>query len=102
MRISDWSSDVCSSDLPDMPPAAFQDLWDTLHARKPWLGLVKNRRKDGGFYWVLANAAPIYEDGEVTGYASVRVQPTQEQIDAAQDFYDDINAGNSQNGRAHV
>ncbi|MGB3287888.1 MAG: methyl-accepting chemotaxis protein [Burkholderiaceae bacterium] len=78
---------------PDMPPAAFQDLWDTLQARKPWLGLVKNRRKDGGYYWVLANAAPVYEHGEVTGYASVRVQPTQEQIDAAQEFYDDINAG---------
>jgi aerotaxis receptor len=80
---------------PDMPPAAFQDLWDTLHARKPWLGLVKNRRKDGGFYWVLANAVPIFEHGEVTGYASVRIQPTQEQIDAAQEFYDDINAGNN-------
>jgi aerotaxis receptor len=80
---------------PDMPSAAFQDLWDTLQARKPWLGLVKNRRKDGGFYWVLANAVPIFEHGEVTGYASVRIQPTQEQIDAAQEFYDDINAGNS-------
>ncbi len=78
---------------PDMPPAAFQDLWDSMHARKPWLGLVKNRRKDGGFYWVLANVVPIYEHGEVVGYASVRVQPTQEQIDAAQEFYDDINAG---------
>ena len=80
---------------PDMPPAAFQDLWDSLHARRPWLGMVKNRRKDGGYYWVLANAAPIYEHGEVTGYASVRIKPTQEQIDAAQAFYDDIKAGNS-------
>ena len=78
---------------PDMPPAAFQDLWDTLNAGKPWLGLVKNRRKDGGFYWVLANAAPIHEHGEIAGHASVRVKATQEQIDAAQKFYDDINAG---------
>ncbi|WP_442597298.1 methyl-accepting chemotaxis protein [Parapusillimonas sp. JC17] len=78
---------------PDMPPEAFQDLWDTLHARKPWLGLVKNRRKDGGYYWVLANAAPIYEDGEVTGYASVRIKPTEDQVAAAQEFYEQINAG---------
>ncbi|MEB2401916.1 MAG: methyl-accepting chemotaxis protein [Alcaligenaceae bacterium] len=78
---------------PDMPPEAFQDLWDTLHAKKPWLGLVKNRRKDGGYYWVLANAAPIFEGGEVTGYASVRIKPTDEQIAAAQEFYDQVNAG---------
>ncbi|NGM87596.1 PAS domain-containing protein [Parapusillimonas sp. SGNA-6] len=78
---------------PDMPASAFQDLWDTLHAGKPWLGLVKNRRKDGGFYWVLANVAPIFEHGEVTGYASVRVKASDEQIEAAQDFYDRINAG---------
>ncbi|QAA92964.1 methyl-accepting chemotaxis protein [Pollutimonas thiosulfatoxidans] len=80
---------------PDMPPEAFQDLWDTLQAGKPWLGLVKNRRKDGGFYWVLANAAPVYEHGEITGYASVRLKPTEDQIAAAQDFYESINAGNS-------
>ncbi len=78
---------------PDMPPEAFADLWETLKANKPWLGLVKNRRKDGGFYWVLANAYPIFENGEVTSYASVRVQASEEQIRGAQAFYDDINAG---------
>src|SRR5690554_2031656 len=78
---------------PDMPPEAFQDLWDTLQAGKPWLGLVKNRRKDGGYYWVLANVAPIFEQGEVTGYASVRIQANDEQLAAAQDVYDDLHAG---------
>lgn len=78
---------------PDMPAAAFKDLWDTLRARQPWLGLVKNRRKDGGFYWVLANVVPIFEQGEVKGYASVRVKPTNEQISAAQEFYEAINNG---------
>jgi aerotaxis receptor len=78
---------------PDMPSAAFQDLWDTLHAGKPWLGLVKNRRKDGGFYWVLASAAPIFVEGQVTGYASVRVMPTEEQVAQAEDFYQAINEG---------
>ncbi|RTZ47588.1 PAS domain S-box protein [Candidimonas sp. SYP-B2681] len=80
---------------PDMPEEAFQDLWDTLHSGKPWLGLVKNRRKDGGFYWVLANVMPIYEHDQITGYASVRVKPSVEQIEAAEDFYDDIRTGNT-------
>lgn len=78
---------------PDMPAAAFKDLWDTLRARKPWLGLVKNRRKDGGYYWVLANVMPIYEQGGVSGYASVRLKPSNEQVSDAQAFYDAINAG---------
>lgn len=78
---------------PDMPPAAFQDLWDTLHAGKPWMGMVKNRRKDGGFYWVLANVTPITEEGVVTGYASVRIKPTREQIEEAEALYRSINEG---------
>lgn len=78
---------------PDMPPEAFADLWDTMKEGKPWLGVVKNRRKDGGFYWVLANAYPVVENGEVTCLASVRVKPTEEQIRGAEAFYEDINAG---------
>ncbi|MBC7202007.1 MAG: PAS domain-containing protein, partial [Pusillimonas sp.] len=78
---------------PDMPPEAFADLWETLNAGQPWLGVVKNRRKDGGFYWVLANAYPVVENGEVTCYASVRIKPSREQIEAAQAFYETINQG---------
>ncbi|OXR49519.1 chemotaxis protein [Pusillimonas sp. T2] len=78
---------------PDMPPEAFADLWDTLKDGKPWLGIVKNRRKDGSYYWVLANAYPVVENGEVTCYASVRVKPTEEQVKAAEAFYQDINEG---------
>jgi aerotaxis receptor len=48
---------------PDMPPEAFENLWDTLKAGKPWVGAVKNRRKNGDFYWVLATASPIRENG---------------------------------------
>ena len=80
---------------PDVPPEVFEDLWATLKAGKPWLGVVKNRRKDGGFYWVLANASPIYEHGKLTGYASVRVKPSEEQIQEAQAFYEEISAGTS-------
>ncbi|HRK84928.1 MAG TPA: methyl-accepting chemotaxis protein [Alcaligenes faecalis] len=84
---------------PDMPPEAFQDLWDTLQKERPWMGVVKNRRKDGGFYWVYAMAVPIYEHGTVTGYASVRVQPTQEQITEADQFYRAVNEGRAQGYR---
>jgi len=57
---------------PDMPPEAFENLWQTLKAEKPWVGAIKNRRKNGGFYWVLATASPIRENGQVTGYTSIR------------------------------
>lgn len=59
---------------PDMPPAAFEDLWRTLKDGKPWAGAVKNRRKNGDFYWVLASATPVWEAGAVTGYMSIRSQ----------------------------
>lgn len=75
---------------PHMPPAGFQDLWDTLQANKPWLGLVKNRRQDGGFYWVQALVSPIFENGHVTGYASVRVRPSDAQVAEAEHFYEQI------------
>lgn len=76
---------------PDMPAAAFQDLWDTLHAEQTWMGVVKNRRKNGDFYWVYAMAIPVYENGQVTGYASVRVKPSAEQVADAQAFYQALN-----------
>ena len=51
---------------PDMPPEAFEDLWSSLKAGRPWTGLVKNRCKNGDFYWVLANATPYQENGPAT------------------------------------
>ncbi len=72
---------------PDMPVEAFDDLWRTLKAGRPWTGLVKNRRKDGGFYWVIANATPIFEGGSCIGYMSVRSKPTRAQIEAHEAVY---------------
>lgn len=57
---------------PDMPTDAFADLWKALKAGKAWSGYVKNRRKDGGYYWVHAFASPVRENGKVVGYESVR------------------------------
>ncbi len=84
---------------PDMPPEAYADLWETLEAGESWLGVVKNRRKDGGYYWVLANATPIVEDGEVVAYSSVRVRPSEEQIEMAEDLYARMREGTAKGVR---
>ncbi|HET7774207.1 MAG TPA: methyl-accepting chemotaxis protein [Burkholderiaceae bacterium] len=72
---------------PDMPPEAFRDMWTTLRAGKPWSALVKNRRKDGDHYWVVANATPVMRDGRPVGYMSVRTKPTREQVKQAESLY---------------
>ncbi|MEW5893215.1 MAG: methyl-accepting chemotaxis protein [Pseudomonadota bacterium] len=78
---------------PDMPAEAFKDLWDTLQEGLPWTALVKNRCKNGDHYWVVANATPIREGGQVVGYMSVRSKPTPQQIEAASRIYASIKAG---------
>jgi methyl-accepting chemotaxis protein len=72
---------------PDMPEAAFADLWRTLKAGRPWIGLVKNRCKNGDYYWVEAHATPLYENNQHVGYMSVRKKPTRQQIDATEGVY---------------
>ncbi|WP_448033453.1 methyl-accepting chemotaxis protein [Bradyrhizobium liaoningense] len=72
---------------PDMPPEAFDNLWDTLKGGKPWLGAVKNRRKNGDFYWVLATASPIRENGQVKGYTSIRTKLPADQRKLAEEVY---------------
>ena len=52
---------------PEMPVEAFADLWTTLKEGQPWTGAVKNRRKNGDYYWVLASATPLHESGSVVG-----------------------------------
>ena len=78
---------------PDVPPEAFEDFWVTLKQERPWSGLIKNRNKDGGFYWVFANATPIKEQGRVIGHMSVRSKPSREQIQAADTLYRDMREG---------
>ncbi len=41
-----------------MPPAAFQDLWNTVKKGEKWQIFVKNLRKNGGYYWVKATVIP--------------------------------------------
>jgi len=72
---------------PDMPSEAFRDLWATIQARQPWTGLVKNRRKNGDYYWVRANATPMLDGDTITGYLSVRTVPSRAEIAVAQELY---------------
>ncbi|MBI2779856.1 MAG: PAS domain-containing protein [Gammaproteobacteria bacterium] len=78
---------------PDMPPAAFADLWSTLKAGKPWMGIVKNRCKNGDHYWVDAYVTPLYEGERIVGYQSVRTMATRQRIERAEALYRQINAG---------
>ena len=57
---------------PDMPKAAFADMWSKLNSGQAWRGAVKNRCKDGRYYWVDAFVTPLYEAGKLTGFQSVR------------------------------
>jgi aerotaxis receptor len=72
---------------PDMPPAAFKDLWDTVNKGDKWQGYVKNIRKDGGFYWVKATVIPNVRNGKVVGYTSVRRKPSRTKVDECIKLY---------------
>jgi aerotaxis receptor len=76
---------------PDMPPLAFENLWRTLEAGKPWIGVVKNRCKNGDFYWVHAYVSPVFEGERLAGYQSVRYSPTRQQVERAEKLYRLVN-----------
>jgi aerotaxis receptor len=83
---------------PEMPPQAFENLWRTVKEGKPWIGLVKNRCKNGDYYWVHAYVSPIYEDDQVSGYQSVRYLPSREQIKRAEKIYGRLNKSDGELG----
>jgi PAS domain S-box-containing protein len=78
---------------PDMPKMAFADLWEKLKRGDSWRGLVKNKCKNGDFYWVDAYVTPVYEHNEIVGYQSVRTRPTELQKTEAQKLYQALNDG---------
>ena len=87
---------------PDMPEEAFRDMWDSIQQKLPWTGLVKNRRKNGDYYWVRANATPMLDGNQITGYLSVRTAPSREEIANAEVLYAAM-AREVQNGKkVHV
>ncbi|MFA6921272.1 MAG: methyl-accepting chemotaxis protein [Gallionella sp.] len=72
---------------PDMPAEVFADMWASLKQNRPWTGVLKNRCKNGDYYWAVANTTPIFENGQCTGYLSVRSKATREQVAAAAKAY---------------
>ncbi|WP_297434038.1 PAS domain-containing protein [Sulfurimonas sp.] len=77
---------------PDMPSAAFRDLWETIKAKKQWIGIVKNLRKDKGFYWVEAIVSGVYKKGELVEYKSLRTPISYETKLKYQILYDKMRA----------
>lgn len=71
----------------DMPKAAFADLWKTIQSGNVWKGIVKNKTKDGGYYWVNATAYPSKTSNGELRYISVRVKPTDMEISEAIKLY---------------
>ncbi|MCW8277420.1 methyl-accepting chemotaxis protein [Pseudomonas sp. PCH199] len=78
---------------PDMPPEAFAHLWQTLKAGRSWMGLVKNRCKNGDHYWVSAYATPMQRNGEIVEYQSVRTRPPKALVEAAEHLYAQLRSG---------
>ncbi|WP_157037838.1 PAS domain-containing methyl-accepting chemotaxis protein [Photobacterium aquae] len=73
---------------PDMPKKAFGQLWQYIKSGKSWMGLVKNRCKDGGYYWVSAFVTPITDGkGQVIEYQSVRSRPEKATVERAEQAY---------------
>jgi len=75
---------------PDMPKAAFAEVWDTIKAGKDWTGIVKNLRKDGRYYWVYSHISPVFENGEITGYTAARRPASPNEIKEIIPVYQDI------------
>ena len=57
---------------PDVPEQIFADCWGTIKTGNSWHGILKNRRKNGDFYWIDANITPLFEGAEWVGYVSLR------------------------------
>jgi aerotaxis receptor len=72
---------------PDMPAAAFADVWATLGRGDTWQGYVKNLRKDGRYYWVFATAIANIRDDKVVGFTSVRRKPSRTKVNECVALY---------------
>lgn len=80
---------------PDMPAAVFKEMWRTLESGNSWIGLVKNRRKNGDHYWVSAFVTPVYESDQVVGYESVRVPAFDAEKTRAEKIYQRMQSNKS-------
>jgi methyl-accepting chemotaxis protein len=79
----------------DIPAEIFRELWDTVRAGRPWTGIIKNRAKNGDFFWMNANITPLYQRGRMVEFLCVGTAPTAEEIREADRLYTDLNSGNA-------
>ena len=84
---------------PDMPSSVFADLWERIQNKKQWTGVVKNMRKDSGFYWVNAIVSGVYKNGELVEFKSLRTPASYEEKLEAQKLYDKMRAVNGEKTR---
>ncbi|MFM2129809.1 MAG: hypothetical protein RL477_1355 [Pseudomonadota bacterium] len=84
---------------PDMPKEAFADLWATLKKGMPWSGAVKNRTKSGDYYWVQASASPLWENGRIAGYMSIRTTLPAADKQACEELYARMRNGQAEDIR---
>ena len=87
---------------PDMPEEAYRDMWQTIASGVPWSAAVKNRRKDGSFYWVMANVTPLMQGDQPSGFMSVRTEARREQIEAAEKLYGQMRAEKEAGALVHT
>ncbi|TAJ79865.1 MAG: PAS domain S-box protein [Gallionellaceae bacterium] len=78
---------------PDVPQRIFADYWEKITAGKSWHGILKNRRKNGDYYWVDAHVTPLLENGKRIGYVSLRYKPTPGQIAKTEKYFSSVRGG---------
>jgi aerotaxis receptor len=72
---------------PDMPKAAFEDLWKTIQSGNRWRGFVKNKTKDGKYYWVFATVFPFASSNGNQGYISCRRRASRKEVEKYEHLY---------------
>ncbi|WP_250658012.1 methyl-accepting chemotaxis protein [Alkalimarinus coralli] len=78
---------------PEVPKPVYEELWQTIKSGNPWMGIIKNRSKNGEFFWLDLYIEPLIENGDVIGYESVGVAATDQQKLRAEIIYSRINQG---------
>lgn len=78
---------------PDLPEEAFRGLWEAIARGAPWSAPLKNRRKDGSYYWVIANVKPLMQCNRPTGCMWMQTEASREQIEEAERRYRAMGGG---------
>ena len=84
---------------PHMPKSIFKGLWKDLETKGSWNGVVKNKRKDEGFYWVYAEVSGVFKNGILVEYKSIRTPISFEDKVKYQLLYDEIKKENNETTR---